>query len=91
MALRCLKWRLERLLAEEFWLVETRDLRARRSTCKDRGWELKVMRRTVPVEAENEARVARRPAVRRRAWFRRRQGSSRVNESLRGTAMLLEQ
>ena len=64
MALRWLKWRLERLLAEEFWLVETRDLRGRRSTCKDRGWELKVMRRTVPVEAENEARVARRPAVR---------------------------
>ena len=63
MALRCLMWRLEGLLAERFWLVETRDLRARRSTCKDRGWELKVMRRTVAGEVENEARVARRPVV----------------------------
>ncbi len=43
------------------------------------------------VEVANEAGVAQRRAVRRRAWLRRRLGSSRVNESDRWTVMPAKQ
>jgi hypothetical protein len=74
------RW-LERPAAEEFLPVETRDLRARRSTCKGRGWEEWFMQRTGLVGVVSVAGVARGRAVRRRAWFRRRPDSSRVSES----------
>src|SRR5664279_2654339 len=73
-------WRLERPVAEEFLPVETRDLRARRSTCRGRGWEQWFMQRTGLFAVVNVAGVGRRRAVRRLAWFRRRPDSSRVSE-----------
>ncbi len=82
--------RLERPVAEEFLPDETRDLRARRSTCRGRGCGQRFMQRTGLVEVESEAGVGRRRAVRRRAWFRRRLGSSRVSETGRWTVMQLE-
>ena len=47
--------RLERPVAEEFLPVETRDLRARRSMCRGRGWEQWFMQRTAtrPVRCMN--------------------------------------
>ena len=49
------------------------------------------MQRIGLVEVANEAGVARRRAVRRRAWFHRRLGSSRVSDSDRWMVMLAEQ
>ena len=76
-----LKWRLERRAFVWFWPDETRSPRARRSTSRSRGWEQGFKRHTGLVAVASEAGVAQRRAVRRRAWFRRRPGSSRVNES----------
>jgi hypothetical protein len=54
-------------------------------------WEQRFKRRTDLVEVEIEAGVAQRIAVRRRAWFRRRLGSSMVNESDWWTVMPSQQ
>ena len=74
-----------------FCLDETRSPRARRSTCRSRGWEQRFKRHTGLVEVASEAGVARGRAVRRRAWFLRRLGSSRVNESDLWTVMTPKQ
>ena len=84
---RSLIWALERLVSKGFWPDETRHPGARRSTGKERGCGQRFMQRTVLVEVGSEAGVGQQRAVQRRAWYRRRLGSSRVNESDLWTVM----
>ena len=86
-ALRGLIWRRESLASEGFCRDETRSRHVRRSTSRSRGWEQRFKRRTCLVEVASEAGVARRRAVRGRAWLRRRLGSSRVRGSDRRAVM----
>ena len=86
-ARRGLTWRRARQASEGFCLDEARSPRACRSTSRSRGWEQRLKRHTGLVEVASEAGVARGRAARRRAWFRRRLGISRVNESDLWTVM----
>src|SRR5271165_4033414 len=64
------------------------DLGACWSTSRGRGCGSKVILHTVRVRVESGARVEQQRAVLRRAWFRRRLGSSRVSEAGRKRAVV---